>query len=72
MPKVTQLMMKPKLFLPWCSVFAIFLVIARLATASADSKTTINENGHGLLELKETQAQTHSPVAGKPLLLPHA
>lgn len=59
-------MMKPKL-LYHGTVFAGFLAIAGLATASADNENTISEKWTPADIGKESQAQIHREV-GKPFL----
>lgn len=61
-------MTKPRVLSAMVTLFAVFLVIAELTAASVYRVKLSVGDGLWLTELKETQAQVHSKIVGKPFL----
>lgn len=62
-------MTKPRVVSAMVTLFAMFLVIAELTAASVYRVKLLSvRDGPWFTELKETQAQIHSKIVGKPFL----
>lgn len=62
-------MTKPRVVSAMVTLFAMFLVIAELTAASVYRVKLLSvRDGPWFTELKETQAQIHSKIVGKPSL----
>lgn len=61
-------MTKPRVPSATVTLFAVLLVIAELTAASVYRVKLSVRDGLWLTELKETQAQVHSKIAGKPFI----